>query len=114
MIPHCINFIKFLVHPMLRALDVPDEYAGRWPDFCAHIDFEFLSSKSGEERFVRILYKEKEVLLKGASNTLLPLDEFLRLTKWVIRNKSEYSAASSETFGQSNSDQDSSKKPSWG
>lgn len=79
--------------PMLCALRVAPEVNNYWPRFCAHIDFEFLSNDSGEQ-FVRVLYDETPIKIGGASESLITLEEFLDLTKWVRMSQTAFEAAS--------------------
>lgn len=81
------------VGPMLTALKVSSEINSHWPRYCAHIDFEFLSNDDGA-KFVRILYDEKPVVIGGASDSIITLDEFDKLTSWVRMSAEDFEAAS--------------------
>ena len=103
---------------MLTALKVSPEVNSQWPRFCAHIDFEFLSNDKNE-KFVRVLYDENPITIGGnyflacsmshsalvelyvtnwytlgATNPIIPLEEFNKLTEWVQMNPKDFQEAS--------------------
>ena len=79
---------------MLEALKVSEDYVNDWPPFCAHIDFEFLSSSNGQ-KYVHILYLEKPLLIDNAKSPVMTLVEFLEKTKWVRMNEADWLKACS-------------------
>ena len=71
------------------ALKVPQTLIERGPSFCSHFEFEFYQNDAKEE-MVQILFDKTPVQIEGASTTMIPKSEILKLTSWVRRTSDQH------------------------
>ena len=71
------------------ALKVPQTLIEKGPSFCSHFEFEFYQNDTNEE-MVQILFDKTPVQIEGASTTMIPKSEILKLTSWVRRTADQH------------------------
>ena len=71
------------------ALKVPQALIEKGPSFCSHFEFEFYQNNANVE-MIQILFDKTPVQIEGASTTMIPKSEILKLTGWVRRTSDQH------------------------